>query len=61
MPRMVAVLFEENIEESYVAIEVDGTEPEVLFAKGPAFTKTMGPFINLRQEVQHEKVHSMVT
>ena len=29
---------------SYVAIAVDGTEPEVLFAEGPAFTKTMGPF-----------------
>ncbi len=44
MPRIIAVLFEDNIEESYVAIELDSTEPEIIFSKGPVFTKTMGPF-----------------
>ena len=57
MPRMVAVLFEENIEESYVAIAVDGAEPEVLFAKGPAFTKTMGPFPEAYAEATFIKWH----
>jgi hypothetical protein len=57
MPRMVAVLFEENIEESYVAIALDGTEPEVLFTKGPAFTKTMGPFPEAYAEATFRKWH----
>ena len=54
---MVAVLFEKNIEESYVAIAADGTEPEVLFAKGPAFTKTMGPFPEAYAEATFIKWH----
>jgi len=57
MPRMVAVLFEENIEESYVAIALDGTEPEILFTKGPAFTKTMGPFPEAYAEATFIKWH----
>ena len=57
MPRMVAVLFEENIEQSYVAIALDGTEPEVLFTKGPAFTKTMGPFPEAYAEATFRKWH----
>lgn len=57
MPRMVAVLFEENIEESYVAIALDGTEPEVVFTKGPAFTKTMGPFPEAYAEATFRKWH----
>ena len=55
MPRMVAVLFEEHIEESYVAIELDGSEPEILFAKGPAFTRTMGPFPEAYAEATFKK------
>jgi hypothetical protein len=57
MPRMVAVLFEENIEESYVAIALDGPEPEILFTKGPAFTKTMGPFPESYAEATFRKWH----
>jgi hypothetical protein len=57
MPRMVAVLFEENIEESYVAIALDGTEPEVLFTKGPAFSKIMGPFPEAYAEATFRKWH----
>ncbi len=44
MPRIISILFEDKIEESYIAIELDGIEPEVLFMKGPAFVKQMGPF-----------------
>lgn len=44
MALLVAILFEEKIEESYIAVQLDGSEPEILFAKGPAFTKRMGPF-----------------
>ena len=44
MSHIIAVLFEEKIEESYVAIRLEGPEPEVLFSKGPAFTKKMGPY-----------------
>ncbi len=44
MPHIVAVLFENKIEESYVAIRLDSTEPEIIFSKGPSFIKTMGPF-----------------
>ena len=44
MARIIAVLFEENKADSYVALMLDGSEPEVLFMKGPAFTKQMGPF-----------------
>jgi hypothetical protein len=44
MALLVAILFEEKLEESYIAVQLDGPEPEILFAKGPAFTKRMGPF-----------------
>lgn len=44
MPCIVAVLFEENIQDSYIAVELEGEEPLILFAKGPLFTKRMGPF-----------------
>jgi hypothetical protein len=44
MPRIIAILFEEKKEESYIAIQLDGEDPLVLFSKGPGFTKTMGPF-----------------
>lgn len=44
MALIVAILFEENPEESYIAIQLDGAEPEILFTKGPDFTKTMGPY-----------------
>ena len=54
---MVAVLFEENIEESYVAVALDGTEPEIFFTKGPAFTKTMGPFPEAYAEATFRKWH----
>ncbi len=44
MCRIIAVLFEERKEDSYIAVELEGTEREILFMKGPAFVKTMGPF-----------------
>ncbi len=45
MPRIVAILFEEKPDASYIAVELDGPdEPEVLFMKGPGFEKRMGPF-----------------
>jgi len=45
MPRLIAVLFEEEADASYIAVELDDTdEPEVLFMKGPGFEKQMGPF-----------------
>ena len=44
MPQIIAILFEEKIEDSYIAIKLDGEEPEILFTKGPNFTKTMGPY-----------------
>lgn len=44
MATIVAVLFEEKLENSYVALQLDGPEPEILFTKGPDFTKRMGPF-----------------
>ncbi|MCX8045118.1 MAG: hypothetical protein N3B18_13445 [Desulfobacterota bacterium] len=44
MALLVAILFEDNPEDSYIAVLLDGPEPEILFSKGPAFTKTMGPF-----------------
>ena len=45
MPRLIAILFEEELDASYVAVELDDTdEPEVLFMKGPGFEKQMGPF-----------------
>ncbi len=31
-------------EESYLAIELDGNEPEILLTKGPFFEKQMGPY-----------------
>ncbi len=44
MPHIIAILFEEKIEDSYIAIKLDGEEPEILFTKGPGFAKTMGPY-----------------
>jgi len=44
MAMIVAILFEEQLENSYLALQLDGPEPEILFTKGPAFTKCMGPF-----------------
>lgn len=44
MATIIAVLFEEKLENSYLALQVDGPEPEVLFTKGPDFVKQMGPF-----------------
>lgn len=44
MPQIIALLFEDNIEESYIAIKLEGEEPEILFTKGPDFVKTMGPY-----------------
>ncbi len=44
MPQIVAILFEEKIEESYIAIKLEGEEPEILFTKGPDFSKTMVPY-----------------
>ncbi len=44
MPYLIAVLFEDNKEDSYIAVELEGEEPQILFAKGPSFTKRMGPF-----------------
>ena len=45
MPRLIAVLFEEELDASYIAVELDECdEPEVLFMKGPGFEKQMGPF-----------------
>jgi hypothetical protein len=55
MPQIVAVLFEDTIEDSYIAIRLDGTEPEILFAKGPSFTKTMGPFPEAYAEATFKK------
>jgi hypothetical protein len=55
MPQIVAVLFEDTVEDSYVAIRLDGTEPEILFTKGPSFTKTMGPFPEAYAEATFEK------
>jgi len=45
MPRIIAILFEEEPDDSYIAVELDtADEPEVLFMKGPGFEKQMGPF-----------------
>lgn len=44
MAIIVAVLFEEKLENSYLALQLDGPEPEILFTKGPDFTKHMGPY-----------------
>jgi len=45
MPRLIAILFEEEPDASYIAVELDNAdEPEVLFMKGPDFEKRMGPF-----------------
>jgi hypothetical protein len=55
MPQIVAVLFENTVEESYIAIRLDGTEPEIIFTKGPSFTKTMGPFPEAYAEATFKK------
>lgn len=45
MPRLIAILCEEEFDASYIAVELDDPEePEVLFMKGPGFEKQMGPF-----------------
>ena len=44
MRKIIAILFEEKKEESYIAIELDGSEPEILLTKGPSFEKQMGPY-----------------
>jgi hypothetical protein len=55
MPQIVAVLFEDMLENSYIAIRLDGTEPEILFTKGPSFTKIMGPFPEAYAEATYKK------
>ena len=55
MPQIVAVLFEDTVENSYIAIRLDGTEPEILFTKGPSFTKIMGPFPEEYAEATYKK------
>jgi hypothetical protein len=55
MPQIVAVLFEDSVEDSYIAIRLDGTEQEILFTKGPSFTKTMGPFPAIYAEATFKK------
>jgi hypothetical protein len=44
MDKIIAVLFEEKKEESYIAIELYGNEHEILLTKGPSFEKQMGPY-----------------
>jgi len=45
MPRLIAILSEEDFDASYIAVELDDREEsEVLFMKGPGFEKQMGPF-----------------
>lgn len=45
MPRLIAVLFEDDPDAAYIAVELDDPDaPEVLFMKGPGFEKQMGPF-----------------
>jgi hypothetical protein len=44
MPCIVAILFEDKIEESYIAVKLEDAEPQILFMKGPDFSKTMGPY-----------------
>jgi hypothetical protein len=55
MPQIIAILLEDTLEDSYVAIRLDGTEPEILFTKGPSFTKTMGPFPEAYAEATFKK------
>ena len=55
MPQIVAVLFEDTVEDSYLAIRLDGTEPEIIFTKGPSFTKTLGPFPEAYAEATFKK------
>ena len=55
MPQIVAVLFEDTVEDSYIAIRLDGTEPEIIFTKGPSFAKTMGPFPEAYAEATFKK------
>ena len=55
MPHIVAVLFENTVEDSYIAIRLDGTEPEIIFTKGPSFAKTMGPFPEAYAEATFKK------
>jgi hypothetical protein len=45
MPRIIAILCEDDPDAAYIAVELDSPEePEVLFMKGPGFEKRMGPF-----------------
>ncbi len=57
MPQIIAVLFEDIKEDSYVAIKLDGTEPEIIFSKGPSFTKTMGPYPEAYAEATFQRWH----
>jgi len=55
MSCIIAILFEEHIDDSYVAVMLPGPDPEVLFMKGPGFTKTMGPFPRAYAEATFSK------
>lgn len=44
MGQIIAILFEEKKEDSYIAIALDGKEPEIVLTKGPSFEKWMGPY-----------------
>jgi len=44
MSKIVAILIEDKKEESYIALELDSNEPEILLTKGPSFEKQMGPY-----------------
>jgi hypothetical protein len=57
MPQIIAVLFEENKEDSYVAIRLDGPEESILFSKGPTFTKTMGPYPESYAQATFQRWH----
>jgi hypothetical protein len=57
MPQIIAVLFEDNKEDSYVAIKLDGTEPEIIFTKGPSFTNIMGPYPKPYAEATFKRWH----
>lgn len=57
MPRIIAILFEKKLAESFVAIQLDGEDPEILFTKGPTFVKTMGPYPKPYAEATFRRWH----
>lgn len=57
MASIVAILFEENPENSYIALQLDGPEPEILFTKGPDFRKRMGPYPEAYAEATYRTWH----